>query len=235
MFPKSNAKSQRRWQDPGVIDLRTLRELCHDLTVPATAIKLLTQVAAAESDPGPAMRSRLRQISDEASRIADICSYFLDQPRDAGVPTADEGQADLHILAAETADSVRWRYSGSVTVSAEAVTVAAHPVVVVRILTNLLDNACRAAGPGGRVQVTVRRNGGQAKLVIADSGPGFGQAESGRASLGLSIVAAMVRRGGGSLRMGVSDLGGIAVTVTLPGAEPDGQVPGLAPAKGVAG
>ena len=89
MFPKSNAKSQRRWQDPGAIDLRTLRELCHDLTVPATAIKLLTHVAAAESDPGPAMLARLRQISDEASRIADICSYFLDQPTDAGAPPAD--------------------------------------------------------------------------------------------------------------------------------------------------
>jgi signal transduction histidine kinase len=235
MFPKSNAKSQRRWQDPDAIDLRTLRELCHDLTVPATAIKLLTQVAVAESDPGPAMRARLRQISDEASRIADICSYFLDQPRDAGAPPADEGPADLHILAVETADSMRWRYSGVVTVSAEPATVAAHPVVVVRILTNLLDNACRAAGPGGRVQVTVRWDGEQASLVIADSGPGFGRAGSGKASLGLSIVAAMVRRGGGSLRMGASDLGGIAVTVTLPGAEPEHQEPGLAAVKGVAG
>jgi signal transduction histidine kinase len=238
MFPKTNAKSQRRWQDPGApgaIDLRTLRELCHDLTVPATAIKLLTQVAVAESDPGPAMRARLRQISDEASRIADICSYFLDQPTDAGAAPADEKAADLHILAAEAADSMRWRYTGLVTVSADPVTVAAHPVVVVRILTNLLDNACRAAGPGGRVQVTVRRDGEQARLVIADSGPGFGQAESGKASLGLSIVAAMVRRGGGSLRMGASDLGGIAVTVTLPGAEPDDRAPSLAPAKGAAG
>jgi signal transduction histidine kinase len=235
MFPKSNAKSQRSWQDPGAIDLRTLRELSHDLAVPATAIKLLTQVAAAESDPGPAMRARLRQISDEASRIADICSYFLDQPADAGAPPSDEGPADLHLLAAEAADSMRWRYSGVVTVSAEPITVTSHPVVVIRILNNLLDNACRAAGPGGRVQVTVRRDGVQARLLIADSGPGFGQAESGKASLGLSIVAAMVRRGGGSLRMGASDLGGIAVTVTLPGAKPDSHEPSLASAKGAAG
>jgi signal transduction histidine kinase len=235
MFPKSSAKSQRLWQEPGAMDLRTLRELCHDLTVPATAIKLLTQVAVAESDPGPAMLARLRQISDEASRIADICSYFLDQPGQTGAPPADERPAELHILAAETADSMRWRYSGVITVTAEPVIVSAHPVVVVRILSNLLDNACRAAGPGGRVQVTVRRDGEQGRLVIADTGPGFGQAESGKASLGLSIVAAMVRRGGGSLRMGASDLGGIAVTVGLPGAEPGHQESSLAPAKGAAG
>ncbi len=235
MFPKSNVKSQRPWQDSGAIDLRTLRELCHDLSVPATSIKLLTQVAAAESDPGPAMLARLRQISEEASRIADICGYFLDLPGNAGAQPADAGVADLHVLAAEAADSMRWRYSGVVSVTAEPATVAAHPVVVVRILTNLLDNACRAAGPGGRVEVTVRQEGEQARLVIADSGPGFGQAESGKASLGLSIVAAMVRRGGGSVRMGVSELGGIAVTVTLRAAETDPEAPSLAPAKGAAG
>jgi signal transduction histidine kinase len=234
MFPKSSVKSRRPWQDPGVIDFRTLRELCHDLSTPATSIKLLTQVAAAESDPGPAMRARLRQISEEASRIADICDYFLGQPEDAGAQPADPAAAGLDALAAEAADSLRWRYSGVITVAAEPVTVAAHPVVVVRILTNLLDNACRAAGPGGQVQVMVRRDGDQASLVIADSGPGFGQAESGKASLGLSIVAAMVRRGGGSLRMGVSDLGGIAVTVTLRCAETDPGAPSLAPVKGAA-
>src|ERR1700733_632374 len=235
MFRETRPKPERSRFDQADSDLRTLRELCHDLTVPATAIKLLTQVAAAESDPGPAMLARLRQISDEASRIADICSYFLAQPADAGASPSDEGPADLHLLAAEAADSMRWRYSGVVTVSAEPITVAAHPVVVIRILNNLLDNACRAAGPGGRVQVTVRRDGVQARLVIADSGPGFGQAESGKASLGLSIVAAMVRRGGGSLRMGASDFGGIAVTVTLPAAEADNQAPSLASAKGAAG
>jgi signal transduction histidine kinase len=213
MFQKTPAKQERPWRDAGAaVDLRTLRELCHDLTGPATAIKLLTQVAAAESDPGPTMRARLRQISDEASRIAGICGYFLDQPETAGT-------ADLHLLAAEVADSARWRYSTAIDMSAEPVIVAAQPVVVTRILTNLLDNACRAAGPRGQVQLTVERDHDWPKLVVSDSGPGFGHTDSGRASLGLNIVATMVRRSGGSLRMGGSDLGGIAVTVILPGTE----------------
>ena len=43
------------------------------------------QVVDDENTPGTgAMLARLRQISDEASRIADICTYFLDQPTDAG-------------------------------------------------------------------------------------------------------------------------------------------------------
>lgn len=233
MFHKTNVipeRPERPWQDAGAIDLRALRELCHDLTVPAASIRLLTHVAAAESDPGPAVLARLRQIADEASKIADICDYFLGQPRGAGA-------AELHSLTADTAESARWRYSGVIDVTAEPVTVPAHPVVVVRILTNLLDNACRAAGPGGRVLLTVERDGDRARLAVADSGPGFGQGESGKASLGLNIVAAMVRRSGGSLRMSTSHLGGIAVTVTFPGAggTAASEADGLAPAREVAG
>jgi signal transduction histidine kinase len=203
-------------------ELRTLREVCHDLTVPATSIKLLAQVAAVESDPGPAMLARLRQICDEATRIAEICGYYLDQP-------PGEGPADLDLLAAEVADSARWRYDGIIDVATETARVAVHPVVVVRVLTNLIDNACRAAGPGGRVRLTVRADGDRAALVVADSGRGFGEGEPGRASLGLDIVEAMASRGRGTVEVGASDLGGAAVTVAFPSeAAGPAQAPRLA-------
>jgi signal transduction histidine kinase len=212
----SSAESEQ-----AAVALRTLRELCHDLTVPATSIRVLTQVAAAETDPGPSMRARLRQISEEASRISDICGYFLDQP-------SGEGPADLDVLTADVADSTRWRYPGVIDVAAETVAVAAHPVVVARILTNLIDNACRAAGPGGRVLLTAARHEDRATLVVADSGRGLDHTPT---SLGLDIVAAMVRRNGGCLRMGPSDLGGTAVTVTLPRAVPSAAGRGPDPAR----
>jgi signal transduction histidine kinase len=195
--------------DGAATEARTLRELCHDLTMPATSIRLLVSAATRESDPDPALRARLRQIADEAGRIADICGHFLD-------PTRRTGPSDLRMLAAEAAASARSRYPGTIDVAAETVLAAAHPVDVVRILANLLDNACRAAGPEGRVRLAVERGGERARLIVADSGPGFGNGESGQASLGLGIVAALVRRNNGGLQMGASDLGGLAVAVTLP-------------------
>jgi signal transduction histidine kinase len=189
-----------------------LRELCHDLTMPAASIRMLATVATKESEPDPSLKTRLRQIADEAGRIADICRYFLD-------PTCRSGPSDLRTLAADAAESVRSRYRGTIDVVAETVTAAAHPVDVVRILANLLDNACRAAGPEGRVLLVAERDARGARLVVADSGPGFGHGESGRASLGLGIVAALVRRNDGALEMGTSDLGGLAVAVTLPAAD----------------
>jgi signal transduction histidine kinase len=194
---------------PGAVEVRTLRELCHDLTMPATSIRLLVSAATREADPGPALRARLRQIADEASRIADICGHFLD-------PAHRTGPSDLRMLAADAADSARSRYPGIIDVVAEPVMAAAHPVDVVRILANLLDNACRAAGPEGRVRLAVERGEERALMIVADSGPGFGNGESGQASLGLGIVAALVRRNNGGLHMGTSDLGGLAVAVTLP-------------------
>ena len=191
------------------VEVKTLRELCHDLTVPATSIRLLVSAATRESDPDPALRARLRQIADEASRIADICGYFLD-------PTGRTGPSDLRALAADAAGSARSRYPGAIDVVAETVMAAVHPVDVGRILANLLDNACRAAGPEGRVRLAVERGEERARMIVADSGPGFGNGESGRASLGLGIVAALVRRNNGGLQMSTSDLGGLAVAVTLP-------------------
>lgn len=88
---------------------------------------------------------------------------------------------------------------------------------VVRILGNILANACRAAGPAGRVRVVVDEANGQARLAIADSGNGLGQAvSSGRGGLGLGIIGALALNWGGSVHLGVSDLGGLAVTVLLP-------------------
>lgn len=190
-------------------EVRTLRELCHDLTMPATSIKLLASVAAKESDPDPSLKIRLRQIADEAGRIADICSYFLD-------PARKPGPTDLRFLAVDAADSARSRFSVAIDVVADPVTAAAHPVDVARIMANLLDNACRAAGPAGRVRLAVERERGRARLVVADSGRGFGHGEFGQASLGLGIVAALVRRNDGAVQMGTGDLGGLTVTVILP-------------------
>jgi signal transduction histidine kinase len=116
-------------------------------------------------------------------------------------------------------------------VAADIVAVAAHPVVVVRILTNLIDNACRAAGPGGHVVLTVRWHEDRATLVVADSGRGLDDTSPPVTSLGLDIVAAMVRRNGGCLRMGSSDLGGAAVTVTLPRAVPNAAARGQEPVR----
>lgn len=103
---------------------------------------------------------------------------------------------------------------------------------MVMILGNLIDNACEAAGPGGQVRIGLSDAGDAVVFRIEDSGPGVPPAERERIfsegystkqhnrGLGLALVRSALDQLGGSIDLGVSDLGGAAFTVTLPKDEP---------------
>jgi signal transduction histidine kinase len=204
---------------------RLLRELAHDLILPAASIKLLANAAYTESDPDAAVRDRLRLIANEAAMIAEICRQVLDRPR-------RPGPVQLDALAAEAVARAQLRYRGAIEGAISPVTVLVHPAVVVRILNNLLSNACQAAGPRGRVRVRVAPDSAQARLRVEDSGQGLVEAKSGRPALGLEIIGSLVLSCGGTVQMEVSDLGGLRVNVSFscplpheprPGARPEPQ------------
>jgi len=186
----------------------SLRELCHDLIEPAATIRWLVRAADAES--GQDLRNRLGAIAVAAGQIAAICEHILDRPQSyPGIR--------LDLLATDAVASAQVRYDGVIDVASQPVMALAEPGDVVRILYNILTNACRAAGPAGRVRVLVDEADGQARLTIADSGGGLGHpAPSGRAGLGLEIIGVLALKYCGSVHLGVSDLGGLAVTVWLP-------------------
>jgi signal transduction histidine kinase len=189
-------------------DPRLLRELCHDLIEPASSIRLLASAACSQLAADSSIRDQLRVIASEAAQITEICRQVLDRP-------GRIGPVRLDTLAAEAAARVRLRYHGEVEGDISPATVLAHPAMLTRILNNLLSNACQAAGPHGHVRIRVALDQAQARLSIADSGPGLARAKSDRASLGLEITGRLVLSCGGTLQMNVSDLGGLCVTVGL--------------------
>jgi len=186
----------------------SLRELCHDIIEPAATIRWLAH--AADAEPAQDQQNRLRTIAAAAGQIATICEHILDWPQQcAGVR--------LDLLADEAVAGARVRYPGTIDTAYQPVLALARPGDIVRILVNVLTNACRAAGPRGRVRMVIDETGGQARMAIADSGNGLGQTvPGGRASLGLEIIGALALKCGGSVQFGVSDLGGLGVTVRLP-------------------
>jgi hypothetical protein len=185
-----------------------VRELCHDLIEPAATIRWLVCVAGA--DPAKDHRDVLAAIGVAAGQIATICEHVLGEP---GPWTG----VRLDRLAADAVVSAQARYAGTIEVISRPVTVRAHAADIVRILGNLLTNACRAAGPDGRVRLFIDASDGQARLAVTDSGNGLrGAAPRGRAGLGLEIIGALALDCGGSVHLGVGDLGGLSVTVRLP-------------------
>jgi signal transduction histidine kinase len=192
----------------------SLRELCHDLVEPTATIRWL--VSAAESESGEDFQERLKAIAVAAGQIAAICDDVLDGPRRrAGVR--------LDKLAMDAVASARVRYAGVIELVSQPVMALACPGDIIRILCNILANACRAAGPVGKISVHVEEADGQARLSVADSGSGLDRAAARSGAglglglgLGLEIVGALALKYGGSVRLGIGSLGGLMVTVELP-------------------
>ncbi|MBF6210586.1 histidine kinase [Nocardia puris] len=101
------------------------------------------------------------------------------------------------------------------------------------VLSNLVRNAVEAAGPDGMVRVRIHADGTEFDLVVSDSGPGIPDDamprlfrhgfttkhptdEVSSRGVGLALVLRIVRRRGGHIDVGSSDLGGARFEVRMP-------------------
>jgi signal transduction histidine kinase len=110
-----------------------------------------------------------------------------------------------------------------------------NPDELHRMVLNLLDNAARHTPPGSRIELCLRRDGGEVVVEVADDGPGIpasiraqifdrfvrgdGPADTavGQGSgLGLAIVRAVAASHGGTVEVGESQHGGARFLVRLP-------------------
>jgi signal transduction histidine kinase len=84
-----------------------------------------------------------------------------------------------------------------------------------RAVLNLLSNATRAAGTGGRVEVEVGRRGPEAWVEVRDDGAGFGLIPSG-SGLGMAVVESLARSSGGRMEITSGPRPGTRVRLWLP-------------------
>ena len=98
---------------------------------------------------------------------------------------------------------------------------------------NLVANAVNHSPPGGLIRVSLRREGDELLLAVDDQGPGiepdklervfqrfYSEGNSHGAGLGLSIVAMIMERLGGSASLHNKPEGGLVATLHLPLARP---------------
>lgn len=183
-------------------DPPTLTRL-HDQTLRLSrTVAELSALSAADA----AATSLRREPADLAAVTREVVDARLPQLRTAGLEVA----ADLAPGVAVALDADRW-----------------HQVV-----GNLLDNCARHCRPGDRVRVAVSQEGGTARLVVADTGPGIGVEDlphvlerfhRGRdrhavagSGVGLAVVARLVAAHGGTVDVASDGVTGTTVTVTLP-------------------
>ncbi len=181
---------------------RDIRGLLHDLGHQLMTLSLLAEsVRADEAIPGKSRR-RIELVKQESFRAMDMITDHLaaEGPSPA---VADPDLLDVRELAGQAAQLAELAYEAKVELlPGRPAVVRISATAAWRVLFNLVDNAARSAGPAGHVQIGVRQDRGTV-IDVLDDGPGIGQATSGMAGLGLSVVRQLVGAVGG--RLEVSD------------------------------
>ncbi|WP_168222106.1 ATP-binding protein [Aquisphaera giovannonii] len=134
-----------------------------------------------------------------------------------------------------TSSDREWQAGVSVSLPRTPVLVNADSARLEQVLWNLLDNALKYTGPGGRVHLTVEARGGEVIIRVADTGVGipaeilpnifdmFYRAEAPRGvargglGIGLCLVKSLVEMHGGTIEARSEGAGeGSEFVVTLP-------------------
>lgn len=208
----------------------------HELRTPLSVIEAQASLGLAADRDLAWYRSALSRIDGEARRMRGLVEDMLwlarfDSTRGGEVaepvdlPTLAAGAADRFATVAESRGIV---IDTAIDPRAGAVTAAADWLD--RLVGVLLDNACRYAGPDGRITVRVATRDGRVTLTVEDDGPGIPEAErarifdrfhrateaAGGTGLGLSIADAIVRTTGGRWTVEESSLGGASLSVSWP-------------------
>lgn len=209
----------------------------HELRSPITAIILQAENLASielESES----RGRLTALKAGALRTRSLLEHLLifarfDVDTSAAQPTTDLAQcakdvvADILPLASTQGIDLGF-------VVAHSIAVRGERVMLETLIRNLLENAVRYTPSGGRINVGVYRDAGNAVFYAEDTGPGIlptemasvfepffrgSRSREGGAGLGLAIVKRIVDRLGGSIALeNLADEGGagLRATVLLP-------------------
>jgi signal transduction histidine kinase len=189
--------------------------LAHDIGHELATLSCL--VSAVRTDPAlhPDSHRRLALIEREVERLQGLVGLRIDETSD--------GEVSLALLVAEVMDPLALAGTTTLVVtSADDVRLPVDLRSLWRLVTNLANNAVRAAGAGGTVRVLVR-GGPDPVIEIRDDGPGFGRCPKGHRGLGLDTSRVLAARCGAVLSFVSPADGGTIARISFGTPEP---VPG---------
>ena len=213
-----------------------LDNVAHDLRTPMMRLRSVAE-SALESGRPEAYADALAECLEESDRVVAMLETLMD------ISEAETGTLRLQLEPVELAgvlkDAVEL-YADLAEDKGLTVAVDASGDVCARadrnrlrqVAANLLDNAVKYTPAGGRVELSARREGREALLVVSDTGPGIPPEDRPRIfdrlyrgdrsrserglGLGLSLVKAIAEAHRGSVSVDSRPGGGSTFTVRVP-------------------
>ena len=233
-----------RLQTTEEVRRRFVSDASHELKTPLASIRLLSDsILQNRQMDEETVRDFVSDIGAEAGRLTRITEHLLALTRLDSLPTGKTVPVDTAQLTQRAvAMLLPVADAAGVTIRSEL-----KPGCVIlctedefyQVCFNLVENAIKYNVPGGEVYVSVRRDGDQVLLEVADTGVGIPEEDlpkvfnrfyrvdkarsraAGGTGLGLSIVRDTVRRHGGWVTARSRNPEGSIFTAGFPWYQPD--------------
>ena len=217
-----------------------ISQLSHELRTPLTVINGWSETLLADENLDADTRQGMKIISREAKRLTEMVMDLLDFTR------MQDGRMTLHVeptdIRGEFEDTV---YMYSSRLSQEGIEleymdndddipeIPCDPKRLRQVYLNVLDNAAKHGGEGGRIEASMHYEDGQGGVRIRDYGPGIpedeiplvkkkfykGSSKARGTGIGLAVCDEIMEMHGGSLTLENAEGGGTLVTIALPAAQ----------------
>jgi signal transduction histidine kinase len=222
------ARAQRRLKE-------FTADASHELRTPLSVIEAEVSIALSKDRDAPSYRSTLERIGGEGQRLQRIVDDLLWLAR-------FDGERTKQIDVTSDVEAITFACTERFQVVAEAsqlrltfvkfgdddAVVRAPQDSIDRLAGVLIDNACKFAGTGGRVEVIVATQTNTVTLEVDDSGPGIDPEErdlifdrfhrtstpAGGTGLGLAIADSIIRATHAHCKISTASLGGAKFEIT---------------------
>jgi PAS domain S-box-containing protein len=218
-----------------------LAMLAHELRNPLAPISNTAQALRLASSDRAAVESASKMLERQVGQMSRLVDDLLDMSRiTRGKIELRREQVELAPIVEQAVEAVRAHYQSmshelTVVLPSPPIRVNADPARLTQVIGNLLNNACKFTDKGGRIALTVERDGDQARIRVRDNGVGvaadqlphlfemFVQADTSLErsrdglGIGLTLVKTLVEMHGGSVDARSDGLGrGSEFEVRLP-------------------
>jgi two-component system OmpR family sensor kinase len=218
-----------------------ISDVSHEIRTPLTAIRGAAETLTDEDIPYRDRQRFCETIIHESERLTRLANDLLTLQRIEGDGEIKLKRVDLHNIAEYAAamlEPLLDERQAYLSISGEAPDVLGDPDRLQQVVQNLIENASRFVGEGGRIHVELSGIREHSVITVSDDGPGFGDIDparlfdrfyrgdfsrarsTGGTGLGLTIVKAIVTAHEGTVEAVNLPDGGACFIVAIPSLPP---------------